>query len=45
MQEGGFRHLPVVKDGSPIAIVSRRDFFGIEKARLDDEDKLWEQIR
>ena len=45
MQEGGFRHLPVVKDGKPIAIVSRRDFFGIEKARLDDEDKLWEQIR
>jgi CBS domain-containing protein len=45
MHDGGFRHLPVVKDGRPIAIVSRRDFFGIEKARIDDEDKLWEQIR
>ncbi len=45
MHDGGFRHLPVVKDGRPIAVVSRRDFFGIEKARIDDEDKLWEQIR
>ena len=45
MHQGGFRHLPVVRDGKPVAIVSRRDFFGIEKARLDDEEKLWEQIR
>jgi CBS domain-containing protein len=45
MQDGGFRHLPVVRDGRPVAIVSRRDFFGIEKARIEDEEKLWEQIR
>jgi CBS domain-containing protein len=45
MHDGGFRHLPVVRNGKPIAVVSRRDFFGIEKARIDDEDKLWEQIR
>lgn len=45
MHDGGFRHLPVVKDGKPVAIVSRRDFFGIEKARIDDEERVWEQIR
>jgi CBS domain-containing protein len=45
MHQGGFRHLPVVRDGKAVAVVSRRDFFGIEKARLDDEEKLWEQIR
>lgn len=45
MHDGGFRHLPVVRDGRPVAIVSRRDFFGEEKARIDDEDRLWEQIR
>src|SRR5690242_175714 len=34
MHDGGFRHLPVIKDGKPVAIVSRRDFFGVEKARI-----------
>jgi CBS domain-containing protein len=45
MQDGGFRHLPVVKNGRPVAIVSRRDFFGIEKTRIDEEDQLWEHLR
>ena len=45
MHDGGFRHLPVVKDGKPVAVVSRRDFFGIEKARIDEESELWAHIR
>jgi CBS domain-containing protein len=44
MQNGGYRHLPVEKDGHVLAVISRRDFFGQEKARLDDETALWESI-
>lgn len=45
MHDGGFRHLPIVKDGRPVAIVSRRDFFGTEKARIDEENDIWAHIR
>ena len=44
MQDGGYRHLPVVDDGRVLGVVSRRDFYGVEKARLDDETALWERI-
>ena len=44
MHDGGYRHLPVVADGRLLAMVSRRDFFGMEKARIDDETALWEHI-
>jgi CBS domain-containing protein len=44
MQDGGYRHLPVVDGRSVLCVVSRRDFFGVEKARLDDETALWERI-
>ena len=44
MQDGGYRHLPVVEDGKVIGVVSRRDFHGTEKARLEDETALWERI-
>ena len=44
MQDGGYRHLPVVDDGRVLGVVSRRDFYGAEKARLDDETALWERI-
>jgi CBS domain-containing protein len=44
MQDGGFRHIPVVDDGRIIGIVSKGDFRGLEQARLDEETKLWERI-
>ena len=44
MNDGGFRHLPIVKQGRLVGIVSRRDFFGIEKARLEDEGHIWQRI-
>ncbi len=45
MQDGGYRHLPVMDaHGRLIGIVSRRDFFGAEKARLDEETEYWEKV-
>jgi CBS domain-containing protein len=44
MQDGDYRHLPVVDGGRVLGLVSRRDFHGVEKARLDDETTLWERI-
>ena len=44
MQDGGYRHLPIVDRGRLVGIVSRRDFQGEEKARLDEESGLWEKI-
>ncbi len=44
MQDGGYRHLPIVDRGRLIGVVSRRDFQGEEKARLDEESGLWEKI-
>ena len=44
MQDGGFRHVPVVDKGRVVGIVSRGDFRGLEQARLDEETGLWERI-
>lgn len=44
MQDGGYRHLPIVDRGRLVGIVSRRDFQGEEKARLDEESGLWAKI-
>jgi CBS domain-containing protein len=42
MQDGGYRHIPIM-DGSRIAgIVSHGDFSGMEHARLDEETGFWE---
>jgi CBS domain-containing protein len=44
MQDGGFRHVPIVQDGKVIGVVSRGDFRAIEHARLDEETGLWERL-
>ena len=44
MQDGGYRHLPVVENGEILGVVSRRDFCGSERERLEVETELWEHI-
>lgn len=44
MQDGGFRHMPVVANGRILGIVSRADFTGLELVHLDDETQFWERI-
>ena len=44
MQDGGYRHLPVVQDGRVVGIISRGDFRGLEQARIDEETGLWERV-
>ena len=45
MWDGGFRHVPVIKDGRIVGIVSRGDFKDTERERLDEERELWEHMR
>lgn len=45
MWDGGFRHIPIVKGGELVGIVSRGDFKGVEHDRLDEERELWEHMR
>jgi CBS domain-containing protein len=44
MQDGGFRHVPVVDQDRIVSMVSRGDFRGLEQARLDEETELMERI-
>jgi len=44
MNEGGFRHLPVVEEGRIWGVLSRGDFSGVELERLDEEIHLAECI-
>ncbi len=44
MEDGGYRHVPVVAEGRPVGIVSGRDFLGSEKDRLEMESGLWERL-
>ncbi len=44
MQDGGYRHVPIVAEGKVVGVVSRGDFRGLEQARLDEETGLWERI-
>ena len=44
MEDGHYRHLPIVDDGKVVGIVSRFDFSGLELDRLDEETGLWERI-
>jgi CBS domain-containing protein len=44
MAEGGFRHVPLVRDGRPVGIVSRSHFHGEDMDRLEYEQQLWEHL-
>ncbi len=43
--DGGFRHLPICRDGRVCGIVSRYDFRAVEHARLDEETGFFEVLR
>ena len=44
MNDGGFRHVPVVRNGKVLGLVSRNDFTGSEVDRMDEEEHLKECI-
>ena len=44
MENGRYRHVPIVDGGKVVGVVSRFDFSGIELDRLDEETGLWERI-
>jgi CBS domain-containing protein len=45
MWDGGFRHVPLIKTGQILGVVSRGDFKGAEFGRHEDERDLWEHMR
>lgn len=45
MQDGGFRHVPILAEGRVAGIVSRGDFRACEHARLDEETGFFELLR
>lgn len=44
MQDGGYRHVPVIDNGKVVGVVSKGDFRGAEQDRLDEETGIWERI-
>ncbi len=44
MEDGSYRHLPVVAGNRLVGIISRRDFFGSEKAQLESESGLRQRL-
>ncbi len=44
MQDGGFRHVPIVDCGQVVGLVSHGDFRHHDLARLDEETGYWERL-
>ena len=44
MNDGGFRHIPIIEKSRILGIVSRADFKGQELDRLEEEEALAERI-
>jgi CBS domain-containing protein len=44
MQDGGYRHVPIVDDRKVVGVASRGDFSGIEQERLDEETAFWGRL-
>ena len=45
MWDGGFRHIPLIRTGQIVGVVSRGDFKGVELNHHEDERDLWEHMR
>ena len=45
MADGGFRHVPLVKNGGIVGLVSRGDFRGLELDPDDEDCDLWQHLR
>lgn len=45
MHDGGFRHVPVVENGRVRSLVLRSDFRAIERARIEYEEEIFEDLR
>ena len=44
MEDGCYRHLPVIENGRVIGLISRVDFPGEEKTELETERHCWERL-
>jgi len=44
MEDGGYRHLPVIRNGHILGVISRSDYLSDERAELESERHLWERI-
>ena len=45
MSDGGFRHVPLVKNGRILGLLSRGDFKGLEQELDERECDLWAHMR
>jgi CBS domain-containing protein len=44
MEDGCYRHLPVIENGRVVGLVSRVDFQGEDKSELEAERHCWERL-
>jgi len=45
MRDGGFRHVPLLKDGRIVGLISRADFQSLHEPQHEEERDLWEDLR